>query len=157
MNQGALFPPWHECIISLLPLSKYETPQPATVPPVPRRIESFSRDLSLDLVASIVADKNVAPWIEKTRRYIEINRPRLKEVSRSRFGTRKEADSTLRSMGYVLAINAYHNNCLLSFNALGSLVDAVPSVRQPSSDEMVKVMESTLSLASRFVDMRHDR
>tara|TARA_B110000908_G_C10243213_1_gene447251 strand:+ start:1202 stop:1705 length:504 start_codon:yes stop_codon:yes gene_type:complete len=61
-------------------------------------------------------------WFEKIRRYCEINRPNLKQVSLRRFGKDK-VQKYLEFMVLILSIGAYHTKDILLFNALGTIVD----------------------------------
>ena len=86
-------------------------------------------------------------WFEKIRRYCEINRPILKQVSLRRFG-KDSVQQNLELITLILSVGSYHTKNILLFNALGTLVDFLsgsPFSKEWHERSIKKIADAVLS------------
>ena len=92
------------------------------------KIISFSMDEAITIITNLIgnSDKNVyKDWLEKVRRYCEINRANLLAISSQRFGDLENTRKTLEAMAVLMAGSAYSLNNILLYNACGTLCDVI--------------------------------
>ena len=97
-------------------------------------------------------------WLEKFRRYCEINRPNLKEISLRRFG-KDDVQKNLEYMTLVLSVGTYCTKKILLFNALATIVDFLsssPFSKKWCHYEIKEIAEAVLSKPDSYIGNRHD-
>ena len=67
---------------------------------------------------------NVNAWLEKVRRFIELNKSNLIKISISRFDE-KYLNVSLESMATLMSLIAFSNQNILYFNAACRIYDAI--------------------------------
>lgn len=98
----------------------------------PERIEQFDDDIAARVLGAALAQGDRPPpelqaWLEKIRRFAEINRADLWSVSVRRFQDPAGAGGALRRMLVVLAAVSACRSDLLLFNACAAVRDGIGS------------------------------
>ncbi|MEZ5757431.1 MAG: hypothetical protein R3D86_04350 [Emcibacteraceae bacterium] len=130
----------------------------------PSKIEEFNQDLFEKLVSTLSFTQSnenfpLSEWLEKVRRYIEINRPNLWKISCKRFGSAENAQLCLERMVCLLAIYAYDYNDILLFNATCNGYDSLNvkfSSKNWKQQNLRKIIVTVVSNPSRYVEFSNE-
>jgi hypothetical protein len=120
---------WNENVLEYQNAIKTEFKHDLVVTEVPKtKITAFSMEQAASISTLLTAntDTGIANgWVEKVRRYSELNRARLIAVSTKRFGGADDARMTLEAMAVLMSASAYLQKNILHFNAACTLCDAL--------------------------------
>lgn len=109
------------------------------------KISEFSLQQTLEIYTLLEKGGKkelVNTWIEKVRKFIEINRPRLVINSAQRFGGTAKGIDSLEGMGTLMALTAYTKKSIIYYNATCTVWD---TLHKSYSDKQLKT-KTTLNL-----------
>jgi hypothetical protein len=120
---------WQENVLECKNAIKKEFKHDITITEVPKgKITAFSMEQAasiLNLLEANTDTNTINGWLEKVRRYCEINRAKLITVSTKRFGDVHNARLSLEAMAVLMATSAYLQKNILHFNAASTICDAL--------------------------------
>jgi len=122
---------WNESVLKYKNIIKTEFKHDLIISEVPTvKISEFSMEQAASIISLLEANSDIGAeqgWLEKVRRYCEINRAKLIVVSVKRFGSTHNARLTLEAMAVLMSASAYLQRNILNFNAASTLCDALDS------------------------------
>ncbi len=159
-NTNEIIQVWIGDIRSDLPLSERVTPDSDEVLlALPARIESFSEGLLMNLLCQLFTEETEQSlpkrkWLEKVRRYFEINKANLWEISCRRFGTKENAQLTLERMLLFMSAYAYFLQDIKLYSAASNAYDIIKS-KSPSNrwqmEGIEEFIESIIENPERYI------
>ena len=143
---------WESRVLKTINKLKAELKNDAKVMKVPKgKLCEFSSELALGIFLLLEADSKgqlANEWIEKVRKYAEINRPQLLAVSNKRFGDAGSAFEALEAMAILMALTSFTKASIIHFNATCTIWNAVKKRYGDKECEM----KSSLRLIAEIVN-----
>jgi len=147
-------------IVSSLRLDSNGQPDVVEVPN--GKISEFSLELALDIFSLLeqnFSSELVNGWVEKVRKYVEVNRSKLITTSAQRFGGPHEGASTLEAMGVLMALTALTKVSIIHFNATCTIWDALQktySEKQCQSRASLNLISQVTGNSQYFIGRKYD-
>ena len=132
-----------------------------TIPLAPSgRLSLFTYELAINLYfqKKHPHDLNVDAWLEKVRRFIELNKSNLIKISISRFDE-KDLNVSLESMATLMSLIAFSNQNILYFNAACRISDAIDihyGKKPWTNPEAVIFVKKLVSFPSFFIGKSYE-
>ena len=126
------------------------------------KITQFSIEESISILLLLENNsqcQNANLWLEKIRRYSEINRPKLLSVSKRRFGGASVALEVLQAMATTMAYAAFLKKSAIYYNATCAIGNALARkhnvfIKDDSPSRMLVHM--IISNPSYFIGRKHE-
>ena len=126
------------------------------------KISEFSLELALNIFSLLEQNVNselVDGWVEKVRKYIEVNRPKLLMTSAQRFGGASKGAATIEAMGVLMALTAFTKVSIIHFNATCTIWDALQktySEKQCQSGASLNLMSLVTGNPQYFIGRKNE-
>tara|TARA_B100000768_G_scaffold181931_1_gene207515 strand:- start:2126 stop:2608 length:483 start_codon:yes stop_codon:yes gene_type:complete len=121
------------------------------------KISDFSMEQVIPILTFLETDPRseiAIAWLEKIRRFIEVNRPKLLSVGNQRFGGARRARYVLEAMATLMAVASLLTKQIIYYNATCTVFDALNKVSKGTpwhSESSSKLVENIVFNPRYFV------